>query len=170
MASTLFWQISPTSTVFTVNASICQRQYNTQTENVSCWGVVYGCFCLVTGFRNVSNLQQWRLNQTAPVRHSLMMSTTWSPWIIGLARTQKLGDIASDQTTSEEPIFGPDRCVWHDFSKTPQITAVTRQQPDLFKVCSLQPRSVGRHTELATSGSRTVDVYRDLGNCLDLQY
>lgn len=76
------------------------------------------------------------LKQTAPVHHSLMMSTSWSLWIISLARTQTLGDVASDRRTTgtaEGFIFGPDKCIWQDCRKMTQITAVTPQQPSSHK-------------------------------------
>lgn len=58
------------------------------------------CLCFIRRFRNICKRRQRTLKHTAPVRLSLMMSTSWSPWIISLARTQTPGDVASDQMES----------------------------------------------------------------------
>lgn len=91
-----------------------------------------------------------------------MLSTSWSPWIISLARTQTLRDGASDHRATvpaEEFIFGRDKRVWHNRMKMPQITGATPQQCSSFTgtVSSPQPGCAGRSAELATFGDCKVD-------------
>lgn len=97
--------------------SVFQRQWNK-----AAWVNKHGhhhlwCVCVsASGFRTACKHHQRTPEQTAPVGHSLMMSTSWSPWIISLARTQTL--------PAEEFISGRDTTT----ERGPKVTAVAHSK------------------------------------------
>lgn len=98
------------STATLATRSVFQRQWNT-----AAWVNKHGRHHLwrvcvsASGLRTACRHYQGALEQTAPVGRSLMMSTSWSPWIISLART----------LTAEEFIFGHETTT----ERGPNITA-----------------------------------------------
>lgn len=85
--------------------------------------------------------------QTAAPCHSLMMSTSWSLWMISLARRQTLRDVASDRRESvpaKEVIFGKNKHVRHSGSFTGTVSSLEPgcggRSPQLTTLCRFLPQ------------------------------